>query len=139
MVRVWLTTAFAVVMLVTGVIAQNTDGQKPTVDIFGSHEDESLQKHLPANGVIVSEKGWEKLAQAWGIKDPPKVDFSKEILIVATSVGSRLNVMSRLNDQGDLQVLTMGTLDIRPGFRYAIKSIRREGIKTVNGKELPKE
>jgi hypothetical protein len=131
--------AFAVVTLVSGIVAQNSNSQKPTVDIFGSHEDESLQKHRPANGVIVSEKGWEKLAQAWGIKNPPKVDFSKEILIVATSVGSRLNVMPRLNDRGDLQVLTMGTLDIRPGFRYAIRSISREGIKTVNGKELPKE
>ncbi len=89
--------------------------------------------------MIVSAKSWEKLAQAWGIKDPPTVDFSKEILIVATSVGSRLTVMPRLNDQGDLQVLARSTRDIRPGLRYAIKSIGREGIKTVYGKELPKE
>jgi hypothetical protein len=112
---------------------------KLTVDLFGSVEDEKLQKEMPENGVIVSTKGWEKLAKAWGIKEPAKVDFEKEFLIVATSVGSKLSVNGKLDAKGDLKVLGFGTRDLRPGFRYAIKSVSRDGVKTVNGKELPKE
>jgi hypothetical protein len=28
---------------------------------------------------------------------------------------------------------------LRPGFRYVIATVPKEGVKTVNGKELPKE
>jgi hypothetical protein len=35
--------------------------------------------------------------------------------------------------------VAISTRDLRPGFRYAIKSIPREGVKTVDGKPLPKE
>ncbi|MCS6864871.1 MAG: hypothetical protein RMJ56_05765 [Gemmataceae bacterium] len=133
----WL--AVWVAALHVSVLAGPPDTTKPTVDIRGSHNDESLKKHLPANGVIVSQKGWEQLAKAWGIPDPPKVDFSKEILIVCTTVGSGLNVKVHVDDQGDLKVTAISTLDLGPGFRYVIKSVSREGVKTVNGKELPKE
>ena len=112
---------------------------KLTVDLLGSVEDEKLQKEMPESGVIVTAKAWEKLAKAWGIKEPAKVDFEKEILVVATSVGSKLNVNAKLDDKGDLKVIGFGTRDLRPGFRYAIKSTSRAGVKTVNGKELPKE
>jgi hypothetical protein len=112
---------------------------KATVNLFGSVEDEKLQKQMPENGVVVSQKGWEKLAKAWGIKEPAKVNFDKEILVVATTVGSKLNLSPRLDDKGDLKVLALATRDLRPGFRYAIKSVSKEGVKTVNGKALPKE
>jgi hypothetical protein len=112
---------------------------KPTVDLSGSVEDEALVKELPPGGVIVSAKGWEKLAKAWGIKDPAKVNFEKEILIVATSSGSKLNVNAKVDAKGDLKVIGFGTRDLRPGFRYAIKSVSKEGVKTIDGKELPKE
>ena len=45
----------------------------------------------------------------------------------------------KLDDKGDLRVVALATRDIRPGFRYAIKSVSKEGIKTVDGKPLPKE
>jgi hypothetical protein len=32
-----------------------------------------------------------------------------------------------------------GTKDLRPGFRYVLGVVPREGVKTVNGKDLPKE
>ena len=112
---------------------------KPTVDLFGSVEDEALKKEAPESSVIVSAKAWEKLAKAWGIKEPAKVDFEKEFLIVATSVGSKLSVNGKLDAKGDLKVIGFGTRDLRPGFRYAVKSVSREGVKTVNGKDLPKE
>jgi hypothetical protein len=131
-------TAVALVSLATADEPKK-EPVKLTVDLFGSVEDEKLQKEAPASSVIVSAKGWDALAKAWGIKDPAKVDFEKELLLVATSVGSKLNVNGKLDAKGDLKVLGFGTRDLRPGFRYAIKSFSRDGVKTVNGKELPKE
>ncbi|MCI0705004.1 MAG: hypothetical protein L0241_28425 [Planctomycetia bacterium] len=130
--------------VVTALVAIPTSAEEPkpkpklTVDLSGSIADEKLQKLMPANGVIVSQKGWEKLAKVWGIKEVPKVDFTKEILIVGTWKGSSFDINAGIKD-GDLTVSGFGTKDLRPGFRWKIKSISREGIKTVQGKELPKE
>ncbi len=139
MFRSLLIATFAVIVAVPfTTAADEKDPKKATVDIFASHEDETLAKKAPENGVIASQKAWESLAKDWGIKDAPKVDFTKEILVVATTVGSRLNLNTKLSDKGDLTVIGLATRDLRPGFRYAIKSVSREGVKTVNGKELPK-
>jgi hypothetical protein len=141
MIRSLIVAALAAIVFVPFVNADEPKKEpaKLTVDLFGSVEDEKLQKEMPENGVVASTKAWEKLAKAWGIKEPAKVDFEKEILVVATSVGSKLNVSTKLDNKGDLKVLGLGTRDLRPGFRYAIKSVSREGVKTVNGKALPKE
>lgn len=128
---------------ITAAAAQKTeqkkDDKKATVNLFASLDDRDLQKQMPESGVIASTKSWEKLAKAWSIKDPAKVDFDKEILVVATTVGSRLNLSTKLSAKGDLTILALATRDLRPGFRYAIKSVSKEGVKTVNGKELPKD
>jgi ribosomal protein S12 len=60
-------------------------------------------------------------------------------MAVSTSRGSRLNTQANLADNGDLRIFGFGTKDLRPGFRYHIIVIKREGVKTVNGKEPPKE
>jgi len=141
-IRSLLVAALAALVFVPFATAAEEPKKEPakaTVDLFGSVEDEALKKDAPESGVVVSQKGWEKLAKAWGIKDAPKVNFEKELLVVATSVGSKLNVNGKVNDKGDLMVLGFGTRDLRPGFRYAIKSVSREGVKTVGGKALPKE
>lgn len=141
--KLLLVTGFALTLCLTVTAQEKKDDKKDekklTVDLFASIEDEALKKEAPESGVIVSAKAWEKLAKAWGIKDPAKVDFDKEILLVATTVGSRLNLGSKLDDKGDLRVVALATRDLRPGFRYAIKSVSKEGIKTVDGKPLPKE
>ena len=142
---VLLVAGFGFAIAVAGVTAQDKkdpakkDDKKLTVDLFASLDDVALQKEAPESQVIVSQKGWDKLVKAWGIKDAPKVDFEKELLIVGTTTGSRLNLSSKLDEKGDLKVLGAATFDLRPGFRYAIKSVSREGVKTINGKELPKE
>jgi hypothetical protein len=120
------------------VAAEEPKPAKPTVELSGSIEDESLQKAMPASGVIVSQKGYDALAKAWGIKDAPKVDFTKEILVVGTWKGSVFSIKTMVKD-GDLTVSGFGTKDLRPGFRWKVQSISREGIKTVQGKDLPKE
>jgi hypothetical protein len=140
MLRSLVLAACAAIAFVPFATAQDKKEQpKLTVDIFASLDDRDLQKEMPESGVIVSQKGWEKLAKAWGIKDAPKVNFDKEILVVATTVGSKLNLSTKLDDKGDLKILALATRDLRPGFRFAIKSVSKEGVKTVNGKELPKE
>lgn len=130
--------AVAFTALAVLVLPLSADDPKPRVELSGSIDDESLQKEMPANSVIVSQKAWEKLAKAWGIKDAPKVDFTKEILIVGTWKGSQFKLMPVVKD-GDLTIGAGGTKDLRPGFRWKVMSISREGIKTVQGKELPKE
>lgn len=123
----------------------------PAVERTGSVEDLKLAEEVAQCGVVVSSaesekvvvivspKGWERLVKAWDVKDAPKVDFAKHLLIVATTRGGMLDLRARLDDRGDLRVLALATRDRQPGFRYAIKSAGREGVRTVNGKELPKE
>src|SRR5262245_36291543 len=139
MSRLVMTAALALGVFALFVAAEEPKQEKPTVDLSGSIADETLQKEAPEDGVIASKKAWEKLANAWGVKGPAKVDFGKEILVVGTTVGSRLNVSTKLDAEGDLKVTGMATADIGPGFRYVIKSVNKEGVKTVNGKTLPKD
>jgi len=108
---------------------------KPLKQWSGSVDDLSLQKAAPE--VIVSAQELEKLWQVWKVKGPvPQVDFAKEIVVVATTRGSRLRFGATLDEQGNLQVAGLATRDLRPGFRYVIAVVSREGVKTVNGKEL---
>ena len=122
-------------ILVSPSTADEPKKEKPAVELGGSIADESLQKESPANGVVASQKEWEKLAKAWGIKDAPKVDFGKHLLAVGTWKGSSFNITPMVND-GDLTVSAGGTKDLRPGFRWKIVSVPREGVKTVQGKPL---
>jgi len=64
------------------------------------------------------------------------VDFSKQLVVLISTRGSRLRFGATLDGNGNLQVWGMATRDLRPGFRYVIAVVSREGVKTVNGKEL---
>ena len=104
----------------------------------GSVADAALKKDVPE--VITSAKALEKVWNAWMVKGKlPKIDFTKEIVLVGTTSGSRLNLSGRLDDKGDLQIIGLGTADFGPGFRYVLGTVPRAGVKTVNKKELPKE
>lgn len=123
------------------VTAPEARAQKKKLDITktwnGSVEDEKAIKPE----AITSTKGLEAAWKAWNQKDEmPKVDFSKDIVVAVYSVGSRLNIAgANLDEKGNLTVLGFGTRDIRPGFRFVLGTVSKEGIKTVNGKDLPKE
>jgi hypothetical protein len=115
--------------------------QKKKVEITkkwsGSVEDEKAIKPE----VITSTKGLEAVWKAWKVKgEAPKVDFTTELIVAVYSVGSKLNIAgATLDDKGNLNVLGLGTSDIGPGFRYVLGTVNRKGVKTVNGKDLPKE
>lgn len=125
-------------LTVAPLAADEPKKDKPRVELSGSIADEALQKDAPANGVVASAKAWEALAKAWDIKDAPKVDFGTELLIVGTWKGSSFGLRPVLND-GDLSVSGFGTKDLRPGFRWKVQTFPRAGVKTVQGKDLPKE
>lgn len=130
-------TAATLAALALFLAPASGEDKKPTVSLGGSIDDGAPQKLAPANGVIATAVEWEALAKAWGIKDAPKVDFTKELLAVGTWKGSSFDINPTVKD-GDLTVSAGGTKDLRPGFRWKVISLSREGIKTVQGKELPK-
>ena len=100
--------------------------------------DETLQKESPSTGFLTDAGAFEKLWKAWRPKEPvPKVDFTRELALVATAKGpNRVGISASLDDKGDLKVRSRATLIGGPGFGYAIVIIPREGIKTVRGKPL---
>jgi hypothetical protein len=127
----------AVVLFTSDALAQKT-AVKPSKEWTGSVEDEALEKDAPA--CVTSARGLEKLWKAWKIADKvPEVDFTKEIVVVSTTRGSKLRLAAALDEKGNLTVGGLGTSDLAPGFRYVIATVSKEGVKTVNGKELPKE
>ncbi|MDW8266298.1 MAG: hypothetical protein RMJ52_13320 [Gemmataceae bacterium] len=112
---------------------------KPTNTWRGSVADEKLAKEMPEDGVITNAKDFEKLVKAWKVADKvPEVNFEKELVLVAHTPGSRISLNPVLDDKGNLTVITLATQDLGTGFRYIMISVPRQGVKTVNGKELPK-
>jgi hypothetical protein len=111
---------------------------------YSEKENNDLWKEAPKDGVIVSRKPWEKLWKAWHAsaenpnKEAPKVDFEKKLVLVAA--GSGPNVIKiedlKLSDKGDLQFKWSITERKGNGFVFDLLQVSREGIKTVNGKEL---
>jgi hypothetical protein len=50
-------------------------------------------------------KALEKLWKDWKLTDKmPDIDFTKELVVVSTTTGSRLRLALTLDDKGDLQV-----------------------------------
>jgi hypothetical protein len=138
----WLTGVGALALAVTtAVAAAEPRPVKFTREWEGEVADGAKGKNAPE--VITNGKALEKLWKDWGVAGKtPEVDFAKEIVVVGTTRGSRIDLVARLDDKGNLEVLSLVPRDLgerQPGFRYAIATVPREGVKTVNKKELPKE
>jgi len=80
-------------------------------------------------------------AGAWktlGLKESPgDVDFAQEILFLATTRGSRINLRLRDEGEGKLRVMAMATRDIRPGLRYVFGVFSKKDWKQINETLLP--
>src|SRR5262249_55453619 len=99
-------------------------------------------RQAPPGGVIGGPKAWEKLWKAWQFeKELPKVDFEKELILVVVCEGpNALRTEDlKLSEKGDLKFDWSHTDKGGPGFRYRIPRVSRSGIKTVAGKEIPKD
>lgn len=128
-------------LLVVGVLASAALAEKvkvkPVKEWKGSVADVKLKKDAPS--VITTQKELEKVWKSWKVEGKaPAVDFDKEIVVVTTGDGSKLSLSLTLDDKGNLQVLGLATRDLAEGFRYVIATVSRKGVKTVDGKELPK-
>jgi hypothetical protein len=113
--------------------------QKKKLDITQKWSGSVDDDKAPKPEVITSAKALEAVWKAWKAEgDVPKVDFMKNIVVAVYSPGSKLNMAAaNLDDQGNLTVLGFGTRDLRPGFRYVLGVVSRDGVKTVNKKSLP--
>jgi hypothetical protein len=144
MERIMKSTAVAVaclVILAALPACARAEGKalKPSKTV-GGRIDADQAKEAPPGGVIVSPKGLEKVWKAWKIKDVmPKVDFAKELVLVALNNCSSLGINPRLDDKGDLTTNVINTDDIRNDYVFQMVVVSREGVKTVHGKALPKE
>lgn len=137
--KIFVLLSVAAVMLLGGSAAAVDSPIKATNTWVGANGDETLAKELPENGVITSAKDFEKLIKSWQVAEKtPEVDFDAELVLVTTTRGSSLSLKPVLDDKGNLQARAISTRDLRPGFRYLIISVPKKGVKTVNGKELPK-
>jgi hypothetical protein len=109
---------------------------KVTPVAHGSVEDEKLMAEAPKSGVITDRKTFEKVLKAWKASHKVKVDFRKQIVLVATTRGGRLLPTNATLEDGNLKFVAGATRDLKPGFRYSIGAVPREGVMTVNGKKL---
>jgi hypothetical protein len=124
-----------------GVRAPQASARKKKVEILkkwsGSAENETVARPE----CITTARDLQTVWKAFKIKgEAPKLDFTKNMVVAVYSVGSRLNLAgASLDEKGNLSVLGFGTQDIRPGFRFVLAVVSRNGVKTVNNKPLPKE
>ena len=126
---------FVMIALVSTANAQDRKPLETLKEWRGDNPNEGLTKDSPK--FITNAKDLEKLWKAWDIKEKiAEIDFAKEILLVETTRGSRLNLKATLDEKGDLQLLGLATRDLRPGFRYVIISVNKAGIKTIEGKAI---
>jgi hypothetical protein len=105
-------------------------------------KDNDAWRKAPEGGVVAGPKEWAALWKAWyGDEDVPEVDFDKEILLVVAGAGPNIVRVGDLvlSDKGDLKFACTITERGGDGFVGIILKVSREGVKTVNGKEMPKE
>ncbi len=135
----WFVFALLPSFVLMAADATQALAEKKKVDILktwsGSVDDENAMKPE----CITSAKGLDAVWKAWNIPgEMPKVDFTKQMVVAVYSVGSKLNIAgASLDDTGNLDVLGFGTRDIRPGFRYVLAIVSKDGVKTVNKKAIP--
>jgi hypothetical protein len=130
--------ALALALLLTpALVAADAKEIKPVEKWSGSVDDEKLLKDAPENGVITDAKTFEKVWTSWKVGEKmPKLDFDKVIIIFTTTSGSKISAKPMLDEKGDLKFLGIATRDLKPGFRYDMQVVEKEGVKTINGKEI---
>lgn len=112
----------------------------PLPRLFVDKTDNDLWKQAPKENVIADSKAWAKLWKVWGgDKEPPKVDFAKELVLVAAGPGQNIITVEdvKLDEAGDLKFRWKITERGGDGFVAKLLKVSREGVKTVNGRKLP--
>ncbi len=131
-----------VIFALLAFVSANAENKtvKPIKSWNGSLDDAKLSKLAPTTNYINTAKEFDKLWEGWKLgKEKPKIDFTKQLVVLGTTSGGRGNLRITISEKGDLKVLFFGTRDFRPGFRYEIAIISAEGIKSINGKEYKRK
>ncbi len=141
--------ALSAAFLLTAGLAAGQDPKRPadptnpvkasTVELYGQNNNIDISGGAPSTRVITNQKDWEMLAKTWGIPTPAKIDFTKEFLVVVTSTAEKVTIETKLGDKGDLKVNRLEGGMTRGGFSWGVKSVRRDGVKTVDGRPLATE
>jgi hypothetical protein len=101
--------------------------------------DEDLKKYAPKDGLVTDAKTFGELWKAWRPKEKaPEIDFKKEFAVITLAGGPNKPGISATLDEGELKIVARQTLIGGKGFGYSIATFDRKGVKTVNGKALPK-
>lgn len=109
----------------------------PVHNWTGSIADLSLEKKAPEKGFVADQRTWDALREAWGLpEEAKKVDLDDQLVLIGTTRGGTIGGKPTLSEKGDLKFVPISTRDLRPGFRYLIVVVPREGVKTVNGKPI---
>ena len=132
------TFAFCFIAILSSITFAAAPVVEPTGMWSGKIKDESLRKLAPKSGFIADAETWKKLWTAWRPdEEMPKVDFTKELILVGTVPGPNQVVMrTTLTDKGNVKLIVFGTEIAGPGFGYKLIKISRQGVKTVNGKAI---
>lgn len=136
------TAMLTIVLCLAATITQAAEkpAPKPVEPLHawnGSRPDATLQAKAPNDGFIAAAEPWEALRKNWALgPETAVVDFTKQLVLVATTPGSRIGGKPSLTDEGDLRFMPFATMDLGEGFRYLILVVPRDGVKTVNGKPL---
>lgn len=104
---------------------------KPLQTWTGSIDD---RRDSDVQDVIIERAAWENLWKRWKFtQNLPNIDWSKTFVIVQTSQASRIQVSVTVDDAGHANLVALETRDLRPGFRYVIQVLPRDGIKRIQG------
>jgi hypothetical protein len=111
----------------------------PNRDWVAVIQNEKLQKVAPKSGLITDAKTFEKVWKAWRKDEKvPAIDFKKEFVLVSLASGPNRPSVSASLDEGKMTIRVAQTLIGGEGFGYSLATFNRKGVKTVDGKELPK-
>ena len=65
-----------------------------------------------------------------------EVDYEKEFLLVLTSYDPKIRFISRLHDDGELEIIRVVSNQNDGKFEYRVHHLVRHGIITINGQPL---
>ena len=118
--------------------AQADDKKSKMPDSWsGVVRDTALRGLAPDKGYVADDKTWKNLWNKWrgDQSEPPKIDFTKEIVLVATANGpNQMFGKPRLNKEGAAMFTPAATLMAGPGFGYLLARLPIEGVKSINRK-----
>lgn len=128
------------ILLFSVVMGLADDAGKPEPQAVREFRGETLAEisgPVP-DQVILNAQDYESCWKRLGLEQAPGlVDFSREVVVLATTRGSWMGFRLQVEGEGKLRVLAISTRDIRPGLRYLFGVFDRKDWQEINGTPLP--